>query len=101
MPKASSTVGREAGRDLYGIPGVDSHLDKDTYCAMAVAIQKALLPRFHLKPDPNYDPREDWECDSKGKPKMDFPDYFDAMFELADGEMDANSENGYNSQVHV
>ena len=91
MPKVASTVGTEAGRDLYGIPGVDSHLDKDAYCAMAVAIQKSLLPRFHMDPDPFYDPKDDWECDSKGKARMDYPDFFDAMFELADGAMAVQS----------
>ena len=32
----------------------------------------------------SYDPEEDWLDDNKGKPQMDFPDFFDAMFELAD-----------------
>ena len=31
-----------------------------------------------------YDPEEDWLDDNKGKEQMDYPDFFDAMFELAD-----------------
>ena len=42
------------------------------------------MPRFSLKADPNYDPSEDWLDDNKGLPYMDFPNFFDALFELAD-----------------
>ena len=45
---------------------------------------QVLLPRFKMKGDIMYDPEEDWLDDNKGKPQMDFPDFFDAMFELAD-----------------
>ena len=31
-----------------------------------------------------YDPEEDWLDDNKGKEQMDYPDFFDALFELAD-----------------
>ena len=37
-----------------------------------------------MKGDITYDPEEDWLDDNKGKPQMDYPDFFDAMFELAD-----------------
>jgi len=46
-----------------------------------------LLPRFNMEADIGYDPGEDWEGDSRGRPMMDFPSFFDAMFELADGEL--------------
>ena len=45
---------------------------------------QVLFPRFNMEGDPDYDPEEDWLDDNKGKPHMDFPDFFDAMFELAD-----------------
>ena len=47
---------------------------------------QALLPRYNLEADLSYDPSEDWESDCKGKPQMDYPDFFDAMFDLADGQ---------------
>ncbi|KAG2439010.1 hypothetical protein HYH02_006539 [Chlamydomonas schloesseri] len=59
-------------------------LDRPIYSAMVVAITMVLLPRFGLKADPDYDPSEDWLDDNKGLPYMDFPNFFDAMFELAD-----------------
>eukprot|EP00198_Chlamydomonas_reinhardtii_P012090 XP_001701427.1 predicted protein [Chlamydomonas reinhardtii] len=59
-------------------------LDRAIYSAMVVAITMVLLPRFGLKADPDYDPSEDWLDDNKGLPYMDFPNFFDAMFELAD-----------------
>ena len=37
-----------------------------------------------MKGDIGYDPLEDWAGDSKGKEQMDFIDFYDAMFELAD-----------------
>jgi hypothetical protein len=40
-----------------------------------------------MEADIGYDPGEDWEGDSRGRPMMDFPSFFDAMFELADGEL--------------
>ena len=46
---------------------------------------QALLPRFKMEGNEDYDPADDWESDSKGKPHMDYPDFFDALFELADG----------------
>eukprot|EP00198_Chlamydomonas_reinhardtii_P007981 XP_001697318.1 predicted protein [Chlamydomonas reinhardtii] len=48
------------------------------------ADELVLLPRFGLPSDPDYDPAEDWLDDNKGLPYMDFPNFFDAMFELAD-----------------
>ena len=42
-----------------------------------------------MEGDITYDPKEDWEGDSRGRPAMDFPVFFDAMFELADGEPDS------------
>ncbi|KAG2433580.1 hypothetical protein HYH02_012512 [Chlamydomonas schloesseri] len=59
-------------------------LDCPIYSAMVVAITLVLLPRFGLPTDPDYDPAEDWVDDNKGLPYMDFPNFFDAMFELAD-----------------
>ena len=43
---------------------------------------QVLLPRFGLPSDPDYDPAEDWLDDNKGLPYMDFPNFFDAMFEV-------------------
>ena len=43
--------------------------------------EDGLIPPF---PVHSYDPEEDWLDDNKGEPQMDFPDFFDAMFELAD-----------------
>ncbi len=43
---------------------------------------QVLLPRFGLPADPHYDPRDDWLDDNKGLPYMDFPNFFDAMFEV-------------------
>lgn len=40
---------------------------------------QVLLPRFGMKGRMNYDPEEDWLDDNKGQPKMDLPDFFDAM----------------------
>ena len=37
-----------------------------------------------MKGDIMYDPEEDWLDDNKGKAQMEYPDFFDAMFELAD-----------------
>ena len=37
-----------------------------------------------MKGDIDYDPEEDWLDDNKGKAQMEYPDFFDAMFELAD-----------------
>ena len=39
-----------------------------------------------MAPDPNYDPEEDWVSDTKGGTEqyMLYPQFFDAMFELAD-----------------
>ncbi|GAX74739.1 hypothetical protein CEUSTIGMA_g2186.t1 [Chlamydomonas eustigma] len=61
-----------------------TYISKESYCALVIIIQLVLLPRFKMEPDLNYDPEEDWENDSKGKAMMDYPDFFDAMFELAD-----------------
>ncbi len=37
-----------------------------------------------MQGDINYDPGADWVGDAKGKKNMEFPDFFDAVFELAD-----------------
>ena len=42
-----------------------------------------LLSRFDLKYE-KYDPKEDWEADCKGHQMMCFPEFFSALFELAD-----------------
>ncbi|GAX74740.1 hypothetical protein CEUSTIGMA_g2187.t1 [Chlamydomonas eustigma] len=63
-----------------GIP----YLTKSVYCAMVVIIQMMLLPRFKMQGDIEYDPEEDWLDDNKGQDVMGYPDFFDALFELAD-----------------
>ncbi|GAX76045.1 hypothetical protein CEUSTIGMA_g3488.t1 [Chlamydomonas eustigma] len=63
-----------------GIP----YLTKPVYCAMVVIIQMMLLPRFKMEGDIEYDPEEDWLDDNKGQDVMGYPDFFDALFELAD-----------------
>ncbi len=45
---------------------------------------QVLLPRFGMKGDMQYDPEADWLEDNKGQDVMRFPDFFDALFELAD-----------------
>ena len=45
---------------------------------------QVLLPRFDMDADPEYDPEEDWLDDNKGEDSMAYPNFFDAMFELAD-----------------
>ena len=45
---------------------------------------QVLLPRFGIEADWNYDPEDDWKSDSRGKELMQYPDFFDALFELAD-----------------
>ncbi|GAX74549.1 hypothetical protein CEUSTIGMA_g1999.t1 [Chlamydomonas eustigma] len=70
-------------------------LSKAVYCAMVVIIQMVLLPRFKMKGDINYDPEEDWLDDNKGQDSMGFPDFFDAMFELADMWCDDVSAPSY------
>ena len=50
---------------------------------MVVIVQMVLLPRFRMQGDINYDPEEDWLDDNKGMDQMDYPNFFDAMFELA------------------
>ena len=37
-----------------------------------------------MKGDMNYEPEEDWLDDNKGLDIMGFPNFFDAIFELAD-----------------
>ncbi|GAX74551.1 hypothetical protein CEUSTIGMA_g2001.t1 [Chlamydomonas eustigma] len=68
---------------------------KPVYCAMVVIIQMVLLPRFKMKGDINYDPEEDWLDDNKGQDSMGFPDFFDAMFELADMWCESMSASDY------
>ena len=48
-----------------------------------------------MEGDLDYDPEEDWLDDNKGKPNMEFPDFFDAMFELADVWCDQISAQDY------
>jgi hypothetical protein len=43
-----------------------------------------MLPIFKMQADPDYDPEEDWDADSKGADIMSYPDFFDSLFELAD-----------------
>jgi hypothetical protein len=43
-----------------------------------------LLPRFKMEGDVEYNPEEDWLDDNKGLESMAYPDFFDALFELAD-----------------
>lgn len=50
--------------------------------SVVVQSPQVLLPRFGLPSDPHYDPEEDWLDDNKGKPFMDFPNFFDALFEV-------------------
>ncbi|GFR41854.1 hypothetical protein Agub_g2634, partial [Astrephomene gubernaculifera] len=59
-------------------------MTKPVYCAMAAIIQRALLPRFGLKPNPSYEPEEDWSYDCKGRRFLLFPQLHAALFELAD-----------------
>ncbi|KAG2427452.1 hypothetical protein HXX76_012388 [Chlamydomonas incerta] len=59
-------------------------MTKPVYCAMAQIIQRALLPRFGLKPNPAYEPEEDWAFDCKGRRFLLFPQLLHALFELAD-----------------
>ena len=37
-----------------------------------------------MQADIEYDPEEDWLDDNKGLPDMAWPNFFDALFELAD-----------------
>ena len=53
-------------------------------CLDVPLLFQVLLPRFGMDGDMEYDPEEDWLDDNKGKDLMDYPDFFDAMFELAD-----------------
>ena len=90
---------------MVGIEGHPLMLSKPVYSAMVVIVQlvrrarwiktcylshvifasfQVLLPRFGMDGDVEYDPEEDWLDDNKGKDHMDYPDFFDAMFELAD-----------------
>ena len=62
----------------------DKAISRATYCAAVVLIQVVLLPMYGIKADLDYDPSEDWEQDSKGKDIMNWPDFYDALFELAD-----------------
>ena len=48
----------------------------------------------------DYDPEEDWLDDNKGKPHMEFPEFFDAMFELADVWTDQISAKEYSSLLN-
>ncbi|KAG2486071.1 hypothetical protein HYH03_015277 [Edaphochlamys debaryana] len=59
-------------------------MTKPVYCAMAAIIQRALLPRFGVKPNINYEPEEDWHFDCRGKRFLLFPQLLGALFELAD-----------------
>lgn len=45
---------------------------------------QVVLPHFGLTGDIDYDPEEDWVADCKGHKIIQYPDFFDSMFELAD-----------------
>ncbi|KAG1669744.1 hypothetical protein FOA52_001573 [Chlamydomonas sp. UWO 241] len=89
-----------------GDSGYGEHLQitKPVYQAMVVIIQMVLLPRYAMKADPSYCPEADWlddnkgletlRCavlwyadwldDNKGLDTMGYPNFYDALFELAD-----------------
>eukprot|EP00798_Chlamydomonas_sp_ICE-L_P018472 gene18472-24964_t len=68
---------------------------KPSYCAMVVLIQLVLLPMHDMDADMNYDPTDDWVEDCKGADPMDYPSFFDCMFELADMWVDNVSAAEY------
>ncbi|GLI70942.1 hypothetical protein VaNZ11_016038, partial [Volvox africanus] len=70
-------------------------MTKPVYCAMAAIIQRVLLPRFGLKPNPSYAPEEDWNFDCRGKRFLLFPQLLNALFELADMWCPTISEDDY------
>lgn len=43
-----------------------------------------ILPKYGMQADIEYDPEEDWLDDNKGLTDMAWPNFFDALFELAD-----------------
>jgi hypothetical protein len=56
----------------------------DSWVLAYDAHSQMLLPRFKMQGDVEYDPEEDWLDDNKGLDIMGYPDFFDALFELAD-----------------
>ena len=48
-----------------------------------------------------YDPEEDWLDDNKGKVQMDYPDFFDATFELADMWSDGVNAGEYSRLLNL
>ena len=50
----------------------------DNFCHV-----QTLVSKFNIKCE-KYDPMEDWEADSEGQQMMRFPEFFSALFELAD-----------------
>ncbi|GIM04703.1 hypothetical protein Vretimale_9205, partial [Volvox reticuliferus] len=70
-------------------------MTKPVYCAMAAIIQRVLLPRFGLKPNPSYEPEEDWKFDCRGRRFLLFPQLLNALFELADMWCPTISEDDY------
>ncbi|GAX74547.1 hypothetical protein CEUSTIGMA_g1997.t1 [Chlamydomonas eustigma] len=59
-------------------------IGKPVYCATAVAIQMVLLAHFKIQGEITYDPEDDWQEDNHGRDKMEFSDFFDSLFEVAD-----------------
>ena len=48
-------------------------------------LSQLLLPKYGLEPDPSYDPEGDWADDQGGRAgPMRLPEFFAAMFQLAD-----------------
>ena len=60
-----------------------------------------MMPRFGLKVDKNFDPSDDWEGDCKGNTNMNYPDFFDAVFELADMWCDSVDAAEYAKLIQV
>ena len=76
---------------------VEVHIMKGVYEATVVLLQLVLLPVFGMKGDMNYDPEEDWLDDNKGLDIMAYPNFFDAMFELADMWCESVSAESYSA----
>ncbi len=58
LPKGNSP---RRGRTADAPPTESTGIVRGVYCAMVVLIQLVLLPRFNVRPDPDYDPSDDWE----------------------------------------
>jgi len=54
-----------------------------------------------MEGDIDYDPEEDWLDDNKGKEQMEYPDFFDAMFELADMWSDGVDAGEYSRLLNL